>query len=74
MHLVHFNISLSLLTWYPCIASMPNIEGWSSLPGAEASCKLGTVPSGLRATLYLLSTRTPSKCIWLFYHIYPSPS
>ena len=39
------------LTWPPWIPSVPNIGGWYSLPGAEARGALGTVPSGLRATL-----------------------
>ena len=70
---VHY-LSLSLLTWPPCIAIIINIGGWSPLTGSEASGALGTVPSGLCATLYLSSTRPPSKRLWFFYHIIPSPS
>ena len=68
-------ISLSLLTWPTCIYSMINIGGRSSLPGSEAKDALGTIPSGLRATLYLYPTRPRPKSLWLFYHIitYPSP-
>ena len=41
---------LFLLTWPPCIYSMPYVRRWNSLPRAEARGALGTAPSGLRAT------------------------
>ena len=68
------SLFLSLLTWPSCISSMLNIGGWSSLPGTEASVALGTVLSGLCATLYLPPARSPSKNMWFFRHIIPSPS
>ena len=42
------------LTWPPCIASMLNIRGWSSLPAAESSGSLVTVHIGLRSILCLI--------------------
>ena len=53
---------------------MLNIGGWSSLPGAEDSGTLDTVPSGLHATLYLSSARPLLKSLWFFYNIIPPPS
>ena len=59
-------LSVSLFTWPPCIASMLNIGGWSSLPWAEPRGALGTVHSGLRDTLYLPPTIPPPKRLWFF--------
>ena len=52
--LVQGYISLSLLTWNPCIAGVINIRGYNYLPGSEARGTLGNVPIGLRATLCLI--------------------
>ena len=48
------SVYLYLLSWPPCITSVLNIGGWSSLPGAEASIALGNVLIGLHATLYTI--------------------
>ena len=53
---------------------MLNVGGWNSLPGAEARGALGTVPSGLHATLYLHPAQPPPKRLQFFYHIILSPS
>ena len=78
--------ALSLLTCPPCIASVLNIRGWCSLPRAEASRALGTVPIGLCATLYpirqtsvqlslvILVMSVPSLHPSLPYSPSPSPS
>ena len=61
------SLSLSILTWNPCIATMINIGGWISLPGTEDSGALGTVPIGLRATLYpILQTSVWLSLVLLF--------
>ena len=45
------------------------IRGWSSLPGADTSGTFGTVPSGLRATLYLIRTTSiKTSMVLLSYH------
>ena len=62
---------LSLLTWPTYIASVLNIGQWSSLPGAEASSVLCTVPIRLRATLYPI--RQTSIGSYLFLLSYHSP-
>ena len=46
--------TIYILTWPPCIASVINITRWSSLTEAESSNVLGTVPIGLRTTLYII--------------------
>ena len=66
-------LSLSLLTWPPWISRFLNIGGWNSLPWLESRGASGTVPSGLRATLYLHPTSPPPKRLRFFYHIIPSP-
>ena len=72
--LIELGISLYILTWTPCINRMLNIGGWGYLPRSEASNALGTIPSGLRATLYLSPARPTLKHLWFFYHIIPYPS
>ena len=62
LRLIIYPISLlSILNWPLCVASMLNIGGCSSLPGAETRGASSTVPSGLCATLYLPSARPPQK-------------
>ena len=53
---------------------MLSVEGGVSLPGEEARGTLGTVPSGLRATLYLHPVQPLPKNLRFFYHIILSPS
>ena len=62
---VTLSLSLSLLTWPPCIYSILNVRVGSSLPGTQARGSLGTVSSGLLATLYLHPSRPPQKHLWL---------
>ena len=45
--------SFSLLTWNSYISLMLNMGGWGPLPISEASGALGSVPSELRATIYI---------------------
>ena len=58
-------LSLSIITWTPCIDSILNIGGCSSLPEAEARGTLGTLPSELHAILYLPLTRSLPKHLWV---------
>ena len=68
------NVYIYILICPPFINIMLNIEGWSSLPRAEAIKVLGTVPIGLNDILYLSPARTLSDRLCLFYHIIIYPS
>ena len=70
----HNTLTISLLTWPIFIYSILNVGGYISLPGSEARVSSGTVPSGLRATLYIHPVRSPPKPLQFFYHIILSPS
>ena len=71
----HISLSLYLSTCPSCIARMCYIDGWSSLPGAEASSKLGTVHIVLRSTLYPIHQ---NPVFYIIFHTSdpppPSPS
>ena len=71
IYIFPMNLSIiSLLTWPPCIASVLHIRDWSSLPGAEASDALGTIPIGLCDTLSPIShTYVQSSLVLLFISV-----
>ena len=67
-------LSSSILTWTPYISSMINARRCNYLPGAEAREVLGTILSGLCATLYLHIAQPLPKPLQFLYRIILSPS